>query len=108
MKSETLGPAMSDEHAGLNGCKTLQEAHAALLPGILTIGRRKSLTTKVVDLADASICYQMARDNSGEGGSTFPDGKVVLGGKKYRVSYNGKVWAGTRPWRSGDVPLVVT
>lgn len=58
----------------------------------LQIGRR--LTVNVTDLADASKVYQQHRDESGEGGSTFPDGFVTMDGKQYRVSYNGRVWEG--------------
>lgn len=81
----------------------LKAVHAKLVPGVLKIGRR--LTIKVVDLADASIVYQQHRDESGEGGSTFPDGIVTLHGKNYRISYNGRVWAGTK-YVAGAQPIM--
>ena len=63
------------------------------LPHVLRIGRRERIN--VADLADASHAYQDARDESGEGASTFPEGRIDIGGKAYRISYNGRVWAGT-------------
>ncbi len=62
----------------------------AQLPHILNIGRRQQVPVR--DLADASNAYQQARDESGEGGSTFPEGRVKIGSTVYRVSYNGRVW----------------
>lgn len=81
----------------------LAKVHADMFKGELRIGRRH--TIKVLSLEDASMQYSAARDASGEGGSTFPEGRLTLGGRKYRVSYNGKVWEGSRPWQSGDVPV---
>ena len=57
---------------------------------ILKIGRRH--TTSVQDLSQASAIYAMLRNESGEGASTFPNGKITDGKKTYRVSYNGRVW----------------
>jgi hypothetical protein len=57
----------------------------------LTIGRRHSI--EVASLEEASRVYCDLRDESGEGASTFPNGKVG----KYRISYNGKVWLGHGP-----------
>lgn len=62
------------------------------LPHTLKIGRRKSVPVR--DLADASNTYSLERDESGEGASTFPDGRIIIGGTKYRISYNGRVWNG--------------
>jgi hypothetical protein len=53
---------------------------------ILRIGKR--FAAPVADLAEASRVYQRERDASGEGGSTFPVGRVG----SHRISYNGKVW----------------
>lgn len=54
----------------------------------LRIGRRH--TVAVSSLAEASLVYGRVRDDSGEGASTFPGGRVG----KHRVSYNGRVWLG--------------
>jgi hypothetical protein len=54
----------------------------------LRIGRRHKI--EVADLEEASRVYQRLRDDSGEGYSTFPDGRVSPG--NYHVSYNGRVW----------------
>ena len=53
----------------------------------LSIGRR--MKTEVMDLQEAVDVYCQQRDNSGEGASTFPDGKIEGG---YKISYNGRVW----------------
>lgn len=71
--------------------------HPAELPLRLIISfprRRPRAIIPVRDLVDASHAYQMARDESGEGASTWPSGRVVIGEKAYTVSYNGKVWDG--------------
>jgi hypothetical protein len=52
-----------------------------------SIGRR--MKTEVMDLQEAVDIYCHQRDNSGEGASTFPDGKIEGG---YKISYNGRVW----------------
>ena len=62
------------------------------LPCTLKIGRRKSVPVR--DLVDASNTYGILRDESGEGASTFPDGRVIVGKVSYRISYNGRVWSG--------------
>ena len=54
----------------------------------LTIGKRHSI--EVTTTAEAQQHYCRLRDESGEGASTFPDGRVG----KYRISYNGRVWDG--------------
>ena len=54
----------------------------------LTIGKRHSIAVK--DLAAAQDHYRRLRDESGEGASTFPDGRVG----NYRISYNGRIWLG--------------
>jgi hypothetical protein len=63
----------------------------------LTIGKRFS--AQVASLEEASRIYCKQRDLSGEGASTFPEGKV----DKYRISYNGKVWIGK--WQAGMAPV---
>ena len=57
----------------------------------LRIGRRQTLP--VATLSEASLKYGRIRDESGEGGSTFPEGHIRSNdGSHYRVSYNGRVW----------------
>lgn len=65
----------------------------------LTIGRRHK--SQHATLADAIDTYNDLRDESGEGGSTWPDGRVTGG---YRVSYNGRLWHGGKPVREYDSP----
>jgi hypothetical protein len=60
----------------------------------LTIGKR--IILKVASLEEASDFYCNLRDQSGEGSSTFPIGKI----KKIKnviaeVSYNGRIWQKT-------------
>lgn len=63
------------------------------------------LIVPVRDIAHASGIYADERAASGEGGSTFPDGKIMAAGKVLaRVSYNAKVWAPNK-WTPGAVPL---
>jgi hypothetical protein len=57
---------------------------------ILSIGQR--VKVMVGSLAEASRVYSQLRDASGEGASTWPDGKV----DGYRISYNGRVWEGKK------------
>lgn len=60
---------------------------------ILAIGNRTTINVR--DFQHASEEYGREREASGEGGSTFPEGRVMKGGHKIaRVSYNGRVW----PW----------
>jgi hypothetical protein len=69
----------------------------------LTIPRR--LTQDVVDFAAASAAYAQARDLSGEGYSTFPEGVIDRRGEFVaKVSYNGRVWA-EREFTPGQRPL---
>lgn len=67
----------------------------------LAIGRRHWVP--VSSLAEASAIYQRLRDESGEGASTFPFGKVhdAGGGANYVISYNGRVWRGGTSRNSG-------
>ena len=66
----------------------------------LTIGKR--LSADVSGIAAASALYCRTRDQSGEGNSTFPTGKIP----GHYISYNGRVWAGKpRDWKPGDVPV---
>lgn len=53
----------------------------------LTVGKRA--TVRVETLEEASAVYERLREESGEGASTFPDGRITGG---YRISYNGRVW----------------
>ena len=59
----------------------------------LKIGSRSRHT--VADFAQASEIYCTERDMSGEGASTFPNGKIIGADGPHYVSYNGKVWKGT-------------
>ena len=62
----------------------------------LTIGNRHSIEGIIphgpvsAQLAEASRVYCHLRDESGEGASTFPEGRAAI----YRISYNGRVWLG--------------
>lgn len=59
----------------------------------------------VADIASASAKYCVARELSGEGASTFPEGTIREGTKFVgRISYNGRVWANV-DWRNGDKPI---
>ena len=62
----------------------------------MTIALSKARTAKA-----ASKIYSELRDASGEGASTFPEGRW----KGNRISYNGKVWFGQAPWTSGEAPI---
>jgi len=69
----------------------------------LAIGNRHIVT--VADFAAASAIYSAARERSGEGCSTFPEGTLLDGNEAVaRVSYNGKVWP-VGEWQPGDQPL---
>lgn len=63
----------------------------------LKIGKRYLI--EVASLEEASRVYCELRDESGEGGSTWPEGKVG----QHRISYNGKVWM--RAWTAGEEPV---
>jgi hypothetical protein len=69
----------------------------------LHIGRRATMTVK--DLREASAVYQQLRDESGEGCSTFPDGFVTRDQAVYRISYNGRVWLGSKAY-AGQRPIL--
>jgi hypothetical protein len=58
----------------------------------LRIGRRMSIAVR--SYQHASEVYETARDESEEGASTFPWGKVIddRGNVLAEVSYNGRVW----------------
>lgn len=60
----------------------------------LKIGRR--LNTTVASIAEAQRRYCQMRDESGEGASTFPQGTLIDGKVKHRISYNGRVWVGDK------------
>lgn len=59
---------------------------------ILSIGNRATVTD-IASVADASRIYLEHQDASGEGGSTFPSGKLANGADVAEISYNGRVWA---------------
>lgn len=68
--------------------------------------RRRRL--KVSCFRDASEIYCNMRDNSGEGGSTWEDGRIFndAGEQIAYVSYNGRVWSGSaKTWSSKELPL---
>lgn len=47
----------------------------------------------VTTLREASALYQIERERSGLGASSFPDGLVHMAGAAFaRISYNGRVW----------------
>ena len=52
----------------------------------------------VDSLEHASRVYCKVRDDSGEGASTFMDGRVLGDGREYHISYNGKVWNSPGSW----------
>ena len=58
----------------------------------LTIGRRIKGGLEVSSLEEASRVYSQLRDESLEGASTWPDGKLKTDNGTYRISYNGRVW----------------
>lgn len=65
-----------------------------------------ALAIQVADFAEASVKYCALRDESGEGASTFPFGKLTLNGEVLEVSYNGKVWRkrmnAEQPWKEDN------
>ena len=68
-------------------------AHPFLLhiPGSRETGR-PVLRREVASLDEAVQVYERARDESGEGASTFAPGEVTgPGGTRWRVSYNGRI-----------------
>lgn len=62
---------------------------------LLTVGKR---TIEVADLKQASDVYSLMREKSGHGASRFPEGQLfdAKGVQTHYVSYNGKVWPGTK------------
>jgi hypothetical protein len=56
----------------------------------LRIGKRH--TVKVSSVEQASAEYSRLRTESGEGASTWPDGRIG----HLRISYNGNVWDGDK------------
>lgn len=68
-------------------------AHPFLLhiPGSRETGR-PALRREVASLEEAVTVYEAARDESGEGASTFAAGEVTgPGGARWRISYNGRI-----------------
>lgn len=69
----------------------IKDIISASMPVTLRIGKHKY---QCADLSHASLVYQIARDEADKGSSRWPSGVATLGGKVYRVSYNGRVWDG--------------
>lgn len=78
-----------------------KRAEADDADGVLTIRRAGdhrlglaalSIRIKVDSFAEASRQYRHYVDESGEGASTFPTGRLQLNGRTYEISYNGRVW----------------
>lgn len=60
---------------------------------------------RVHTLRHASAAYGQLRDDSGEGASTFPEGRVFRGREEVaKISYNGRVWL-PGPWSPGISPI---
>jgi hypothetical protein len=59
----------------------------------LRIGREQHV---VADLRAAVALHAELRDDSGMGARDWPPCSVTAEGKRYRVSYNGRVWDGER------------
>ncbi len=53
-------------------------------------------------LASARDAYKRLRDESMEGGSTWPDG-IITGKSKIYLSYNGRAWADRQHTQSIDL-----
>lgn len=70
---------------------------------ILQVGAR---VFAVTSMAHASEVYGTYRDQTGLGGSEFPDGELFDGAGTLiaRVSYNARVWP-PEPWRPDLEPL---
>lgn len=56
----------------------------------------KYLIIKADNAEQASAIYSAKRDKSGQGASTFPEGKW----NEYHISYNGRIWTGPEAWRN--------
>lgn len=77
---------------------------------ILKIARSSTMpatTLKVASLEAASKAYAELRDESMEGASTFPFGKLKTPeGEMLQVSYNGKIWrlkkSADKPWQDDN------
>lgn len=79
--------------------------HALAEALFLQVGERR---WPVASIQDASHKFSAVRDRMGVGGSGMPPAVIVGGGgePRYRISYNGKVWASDgRDWQPGDVPV---
>lgn len=75
----------------------------------LGLGRDKRLL-EVRDYVEASRVFARLRDESGLGGSAWPDGRIYdVSGERprwvARISYNAKVWKGTR-YVAGAAPIL--
>jgi len=76
---------------------------------LLKIGRGSRKRTKqpivCATFEEASKAYSQLRDESGEGASTWPEGRVYRGTQQIgRISYNGRVWK-PKPWGPTDEPI---
>ena len=62
----------------------------------LVIGRRHR--SEHLSVREAQAEYVRLRDESGEGCSTFPHGKIwEVFGPRIRISYNGRLWLNDKP-----------
>lgn len=87
----------------LDRIETTEDWDEIMATGILKIPGRG--VYEATSIAAASALYSELREASQEGNSTFHSGVFTIAGEDYRISYNGKVWAGTQPWKSMDVPV---
>lgn len=62
---------------------------------LLLIGNNWSY--RVPSLAHAVQVFSRLRDASGQGASSFPDGRILGSSTLLRISYNGRVWNGDQP-----------
>lgn len=72
------------------------------MTGYLQIGRWNRYAVR--SIAHAAGVYSLLRDESGEGASGWPEGRLEIDGHEYLISYNGKVWQ-KNGWNFGDVPV---
>jgi hypothetical protein len=71
----------------------------------LSIGRRFRATVQSFEAA--SKLYAEKRNASGEGGSTWPEGRIIQNDKLIaRVSYNSRIWP-AEEWTTEQKPLFV-
>jgi len=72
---------------------TAAQSFILRIPGSPETGRRE-FRALCESIDEAVVAYETLRDGSGEGASTFADGELIEtgGGKRYRISYNGRTW----------------